>query len=93
MSDPYDSVESCVIGKTEIHVLDPVMVNPCSFVSLATVLDSFIQNKTTEWIAVVCDGLPFYLCSKMIDNYFICATCKLEFKKKRFSRSSIGTPS
>ena len=64
-------------------MLDPVMVNPCSFVSLATVLDSFIQNKTTEWIAVVCDGLPFHLCSKMMDNYFVCATCKLEFKKKK----------
>ena len=58
------------------------MVNSCSFVSLEKVLDSFIQNKTTEWVSVVCDVLPFHLCSKMMDNYFICPTCQLDFKKK-----------
>ena len=58
------------------------MVNPCSFLSLETVLDTLLLNKSTEWITVVCDGLPFNLCAKLIENYHTCPTCTVLFKKK-----------
>ena len=62
--------------------MDPIMVNPCSYASLETVLDNIIINCIREWVVVGCDGLPFILCFRIIENYHICQCCKESFKKK-----------
>ena len=74
-SDPYSDIESFVTGETTVVLLDPVMVNPCSYQSLVTVLDNILEKSTTKWVAIGCDGLPYNLCSKMIDNYYKCPHC------------------
>ena len=62
--------------------MDPIMVNPCSYASLVTVLDNIITKCYREWIVIGCDGLPYILCSRIIDNYYVCPTCHELFKKK-----------
>ena len=81
-TDPYGDVESHVTGKTDIKMMNPIMVNPCSYASLETVLDNIIINSNREWVEVGCDGLPFILCSRIIENYHVCPCCKELFKKK-----------
>ena len=80
-NDPYDYVESHVTGKNEVKILDPIMVNPCSYLSLESVLDDILAKCNMEWVVIVCDVLSFVLCSKMIDNCNICPTCQELFKK------------
>jgi len=62
--------------------LQPILVNPCSYKSLETVLDTIVAKTEKQWVAIGCDGLPFSLCSKMIENYFICPHCNESFTKK-----------
>ncbi|XP_045199012.2 uncharacterized protein LOC123553344 [Mercenaria mercenaria] len=57
-NDSYADIESYVTGKTDIILLDPVLVNPCSFISLEVVLDNIIDNANKKWVLVGCDGLP-----------------------------------
>ena len=80
--DPYDHIESFVAGKTEVKLMDPVMVNPCSYNSLETVMDDIVAKCDREWVLIGCDGLPYVLCSKIVDNYHLCPTCSELFKKK-----------
>ena len=81
-TDPYDHIESHVAGKTEVKIMDPIMVNPCSYASLVTVLDNITTKCNREWVVIGCDGLPYILCSRIIDNYYVCPTCHELFKKK-----------
>lgn len=81
-TDPYRHIDSKVAGKTEVKILDPVMVNPCSYHSLETVLDNIVRNCNREWVVIGCDGLPYVLCSKIIENYHVCPTCNELFKKR-----------
>ncbi|XP_060586641.1 uncharacterized protein LOC132742292 [Ruditapes philippinarum] len=81
MKDPYDDIPSNVSGKTNVLVLKPIPVNPCSFNSLEIVLDTIVEKSNKTWLAIGCDGLPFYLCSKVIDNIFICPHCGIKFTK------------
>ena len=60
-TDPYRHIDSKVAGKTEVKILDPVMVNPCSYHSLETVLDNIVRNCNREWVVIGCDGLPYVL--------------------------------
>ena len=69
------------------------MVNPCSSASLEIVLDSILEKCNREWVVIGCDGLPFLLCSKMIDNYLTCQTCEeLSKKKDAFVNHTITHP-
>jgi translation initiation factor 2 beta subunit (eIF-2beta)/eIF-5 len=66
-----DSLNHTVIP--EIHVQDPVFVNPCSYAACATVLRN-IGTKAgitryggkRHWIVVCCEGLPYGLCRRLI---------------------------
>ena len=76
--------------KPPLHVHEPVFVNPCSYVVVAVVLrkigiESGISQYGTgerQWIVVVCDGLPFNLCRRVISSTFLCPLCKESFNGK-----------
>ena len=72
--------------KPDVHVQEPIYVNPCSYEACATVLRNigkksavikrFHEGRGREWVTVVCDGIPYNLCNRIINSYFICAKCK-----------------
>ena len=77
-----------------LKVLDPAFINPCSYEACVLVLrkiaqsvgiddDSDTQNgspsTTRKWVAIVCDGVPYNLCRRIISSYILCPFCKLSF--------------
>jgi hypothetical protein len=59
---------SCnVEGKCEIHLLDPIFKNPCSFSAVSEVFDEILDKHLgdREWLALGCDGLPYILDLKL----------------------------
>ena len=60
-----DNPPTVVIG-------EPVMVNPCSYDSvkhvLQSLLNSIVTNTDRKWTIIGCDGLPYILASRLIDN-------------------------
>jgi hypothetical protein len=68
--------------KTEVKVLNPIFVNPCSYQAVVEVLDTVVRCNNKRWVVIGCDGLPFKLCSKIIENYFESPHCYELFTKK-----------
>ncbi|MEW8547705.1 MAG: hypothetical protein AB2693_29710 [Candidatus Thiodiazotropha sp.] len=70
-----------------VCVLDPVFVNPNSFDSLKLVLRHIgnlagikrYGGTEREWVIVCCDGLPYTMVFRMIQEYLTCTTCNSGF--------------
>ena len=61
-----------------------MFVNPNSFNSIVTVLRAigkdlnvakYNPNSKRKWAVIVCDGLPFSLCTKVLKDTYTCNTC------------------
>ena len=69
--------------KPPLHVHEPVFVHPCSYDSVAVVLrnigeaSGILQYGTgmRKWIVVVCDGVPYNLCRRVIQSSNLCLVC------------------
>ena len=86
--DRYLNVKSYHSGKTHtITLFDPVFVNPNSFDNVIAVLRDI--GKTTgvtryggtdrSWVPVCCDGLPFTMMIKIVQEYLQCQICRNGF--------------
>jgi hypothetical protein len=70
-----------------IKVADPIFVNPNSYLSLAEILRKIGQEcgisryggNLREWTVVCCDGLPYGLLMRLIEDQRICLTCNESF--------------
>lgn len=84
--NPYTeviNVPSSFTTPAEVIVGEPIMVNPCSYQSVEIVLDNLVHQLIKdgrEWCIVGCDGLPYILASKIIQNYVHCLECQKKFK-------------
>ncbi|XP_076087738.1 uncharacterized protein LOC143058159 [Mytilus galloprovincialis] len=65
---------------------EPCFENQCSYEAVIKVFDHIINvanvkdgNESRKWTMVGCDGLPYTLGSRIIDNYSVCHDCKMEF--------------
>ena len=70
-----------------VSVQQPVEVNPCSYEAVRVVLraigemagiDVYNTGKR-KWIIVVCDGVPYNLCRRVIACSQVCTNCKHSF--------------
>jgi len=62
------------VNVPDIIVPDPLPVNPNSIINVRKVLDhiqeiSGVNKGERKWIAVVCDGVPYYLAQKIKKDY------------------------
>ena len=72
--------------KASVTVLDPVYVNPCSYEVVVIVMRK-IGHKchvrryggNREWVLLVCDGIPFTLCQRIIRSVHMCSVCEMSF--------------
>ena len=67
-----------------IQVQQPVYVNPCSYEAVATTMRNIGQRcgiqkygGNREWVMLVCDGIPYNLCSRIIKTMHVCSKCDL----------------
>ena len=68
-----------------VHVQQPVNVNPCSYQAVATVLRNIGHRSgrikkyegIREWVTVVCDGIPYNLCNRIIQSMHVCNKCDI----------------
>ena len=81
-TDPYSSIQSNCEGKTDVTVLDPIDINPCSYDSVSKVMSHIDENSDRAWNIIGCDGLPYLLCSRLIERSHTCPRCSLQFKSK-----------
>ena len=84
----YDHVESGHPSESvPVYVMDPVFVNPNSFESLKLVLRHIGKTAGVrryggterEWVIVCCDGLPYTMIFRLIQEYLTCAACDKGF--------------
>ena len=66
--NPYSSVECNCIGKTDVTILNPLDLNPCSYDSVSKVSTHIQTESNREWNIVGCDGLPYLLCARIIER-------------------------
>lgn len=67
-----------------LSISDPAFMNPNSIESVKLILRQIGLNAgirqygkgNREWLFVVCDGLPFGLCNKVIEMTLRCGLCK-----------------
>lgn len=67
-----------------LSISDPAFMNPNSIESVKLILRQIGLNAgirqygkgNREWLFVVCDGLPFGLCNKVIERTLRCGLCK-----------------
>jgi DNA-directed RNA polymerase subunit RPC12/RpoP len=72
---PYSHVKS-MIKKVSAVDLPCVMENPNSHDRVKIVLNNILKfAEDRKWIVVFCDGLPFGLAEKSIDEEYKCLTC------------------
>ena len=86
--DRYDHIPS---GHPDhpipVTMLDPVLVNPNSYDSVILVLRKIGQDAGVtrygggqrRWLIVCCDGLPYGLVLKLIQDYLVCMLCQKGF--------------
>ena len=67
-----------------VKARDPVFVNPNSFLTVIKVLQcigkdlaisKYVPVSTRKWAVVVCDGLPYSLCHKILAKTYRCKEC------------------
>ena len=59
--DPYKSANGCHYGKSTVTIGNPVMVNPCSMDSVATVVNDIFSRfpDNLAWATLWSDGVPY----------------------------------
>ena len=84
MMYPLFEVNATTLPKVSVH--DPVYVNPCSYEAAATVMRNIGHRAglkryggTRDWIIVLCDGVPYGLCRRLIASMHICHKCDTSF--------------
>ena len=69
----------------KITARDPVFANPNSFASVIKVLQAigkdlqinkYSPSSKRKWAVIVCDGLPFSLCTRILKETYTCSRCK-----------------
>ncbi|XP_071163549.1 uncharacterized protein [Mytilus edulis] len=73
-----------------VFVMDPVFVNPNSIDNLKLVLRHLGKTagikryggEERDWVIVCCDGLPYTMVCRMIEEYFTCIICNKGFLGK-----------
>ena len=83
--DEFKELKGIGIVETEkpsVHVLEPVYVNPCSYESVVTVLRNIGQkielsdnDGSHHWVVIVCDGVPYNLCHRILASMHMCSIC------------------
>ncbi|XP_052075429.1 uncharacterized protein LOC127712863 [Mytilus californianus] len=75
--------------KVNVTVGDPCFENPCSYESVEKVFDHIRDltgltdnSKVRQWTMLGCDGLPYTLGSRTIENVSVCQDCKMEFDEE-----------
>nr|XP_022289927.1 uncharacterized protein LOC111101643 isoform X2 [Crassostrea virginica] len=67
---------------------EPVFENPCSYEAVEKVLDHLLEEagvgSTRQWTTVGCDGLPYILASRIIEEIFICPVCRRQYDQDDF---------
>ena len=65
-----------------VHVQEPAYVNPCSYEAVATVMRNIgykagvkAYGGDREWVVIVCDDVPYNLCSRIIRCSHKCSVC------------------
>ena len=79
----YSDFEDKHTFQPPLHVHEPVFVNPCSYSAVAVVLRkigsaSGIKQYGTgdrKWTVVICDGVPYNLCRRIINSSYLCSLC------------------
>jgi hypothetical protein len=91
--DPYTHIDSGHPATPPlVSVGDPLMKNPNSFNTVCDVMKSIMTTcgvgHHSEWTTVGCDGLPYGIGAKIIENYFTCPACSHDTKtgKQTFSK-------
>ena len=87
MQSPYEHLGNHHPEKpTEVHMGEPIFLNPCSFDALAAILRDIGRHAdirryrgTLEWVAVMCDGLPYTLALQLVERFVQCSVCKDHF--------------
>ncbi|XP_069122376.1 uncharacterized protein [Argopecten irradians] len=84
--DRYTFVSSGHVGaKPKVTMGDPCFENPCSYESVQKVFDHIsdlcdLDSGAHSWTFVGCDGLPYTLGSRILENVFRCPDCPREFE-------------
>lgn len=76
----YDRVPN-ITSSCGILDMQNLMMNPNSYANVAKVLSSILEmslasDPSRKRISVYCDGQPYNIASKLLDNFTICSTCK-----------------
>lgn len=54
------------------------------------VLDHLLEEagvgSTRQWTAVGCDGLPYALASRIIEEIYICPVCRRQYEQEEFQQ-------
>ena len=81
---PFECDSSSHLPAVSVH--EPVYANPCSYEATATVLRNIAKRSglrqhggVRDWIIVVCDGVPYNLCRRLVASTHICHTCNMSF--------------
>ncbi|XP_072050462.1 uncharacterized protein [Amphiura filiformis] len=82
---PYEHIESHhPEDPIKIKARDPVFVNPNSYANMITVLQAigkdlkvqkYDSTSKRQWAVVICDGLPYSLCTKILKETYTCSVC------------------
>lgn len=55
--------------------MDPIDVNPCSYLSVGEVFKTIQKDSERQWNIVGCDGLPYLLGARLIERHHTCPIC------------------
>ncbi|XP_061166699.1 uncharacterized protein LOC133175604 [Saccostrea echinata] len=70
-------------GPSKVIAGEPIFENPCSYEAVEKVLDHLMEEAKVgdarRWTAVGCDGLPYILASRLIEEIFICPLCRRQY--------------
>jgi hypothetical protein len=83
--DPYTDITSMHPSETPCVIMgDPIRTNSNSFESVRRVLESISSScgvgAHRQWTAVGCDGQPYDIASKLMEQPFTCPACGHETK-------------
>ncbi|XP_062608370.1 uncharacterized protein LOC134270197 [Saccostrea cucullata] len=88
-NERYTFIPSChEAGPSKVIAGEPIFENPCSYEAVEKVLDHLLEEAevgtTRHWTAVGCDGLPYVLASRIIEELYICPTCRIQYDEDEF---------
>ena len=88
----YDFVESEHHGPCSVKMGEVVEEMPNSFATCVKVLEDLKQQACIgterEWVTIGCDGQPYDLISKLIDDKVVCSQCESTLNNDEVSTHS-----